>query len=143
MSPDPKNLQIMKSLIRFIFPAFLLGLLFLAACEDPDGPDDGDVRAKYTFTWTCSESGGMNYPVTITEDPSNTTQVLIANFHYLGNSEKAYAIATSNNLTIPSQDVCGNTVNGSGTLVNANKITLRYYVNNHVDIDTVDASYTR
>lgn len=133
----------MKKLLPLITAALLLFATGLASCDDPAVPDDTDPRANYTFTWTCAEEGGLTYPVTITEDPSNSSRVLMANFHYFGNSEKAYAIATSNNLTLPSQELCNNTISGSGTLVNANKITLKYYVNNHSTIDTVNAVYTK
>jgi hypothetical protein len=133
----------MKTTIKILSALFVLSMLVFAACEDPNGPDEGDVREKYVATWTCTEQGGMTYPVTISLDANNSSQVLIANFHYLGNTEKAYAIATTNNLTLPTQDVCGNTINGSGTLVTASKITLKYYVDNQTTIDTVDATYTK
>lgn len=133
----------MKTLIKFASAALVLAMLSLVACEVTDDPDGTDVRDKYVSTWTCTESGGLSYPVTITLDESNSTQILIANFHYLGAAEKAYAIATTNNITIPSQELCANTISGSGTLDNPNKITLKYYVNNHSTIDTVNATYTK
>jgi hypothetical protein len=133
----------MKTFFRFASAALLLSILTLVACEDIDDPDGTDVREKYVSTWTCQESGGISYPVTITLDEANSTQILIANFHYLGSAEKAYAIATTNNITIPSQELCGNTINGSGTLDNPNKITMKYYVNNHSTIDTVNATYSK
>ena len=133
----------MKKYLSILTAALVLSMLGVASCDDPTVPDDTDPRAKYTFTWTCAESGGLTYPVAITEDPANSSQVLLANFHYFGNSEKAHAIATSNNLTLPSQELCNNTISGSGTLVNAEKITMKYYVNNHSTIDTVNAVYTR
>ncbi len=134
----------MKKLAYFLSTLMVVSFLALSSCEDPNvTPDDTDVRAKYTYTWTCTEEGGMSYPVTISLDASNSSQVLIANFHYFGNNEKAKAIATTNNLTLPSQEVCANTINGSGTLTNSNKITMKYYVNNHSTTDTVNATYTK
>jgi hypothetical protein len=123
----------------------IIALFGLNSCDpNADNPNtDEDVRAKFVATWTCVEAGGMSYPVTITLDPSNSTQVLIGNFHFLGANEKAKAIATSNSLTIGSQELCSNTIHGSGILVNANKITLLYYVDNHSSIDTVNATYTK
>jgi len=142
--PRPQKFTTIKKYIYFLSAAFVVFMLGLSACEDPNlNPDDTDVRAKYTYTWTCVEEGGMSYPVTITLDAANSTQVLIANFHYFGSSEKAAAIATANNLTLPSQEVCANTINGSGTLVSASKVNMKYYVNNHSTIDTVNATYTK
>ena len=134
----------MKKSFKLLPLAVFLALLSLNACDpNADNPDNTDVRAQYVATWTCAEQGGMTYPVIITLDSSNSTQILMDNFHYLGAGHKAMAIATTNNLTLPSQELCANTINGSGTLVNANKITLLYYVNNHSTIDTINATYTK
>lgn len=129
----------------FIFPlvALILTIICFASCETTVPDDNQNVREQYVAPWNCTEQSGMSYPVTITLDANNSTQVLIGNFHYLGTNEKAYAIATTNNLTIPSQEICSNTINGGGTLNNANKITMKYYVNNHSTIDTVNATYTK
>jgi hypothetical protein len=133
----------MKKFIYVLSTLFVVSLLGLSSCDEPVNPDDTDARASYTYTWTCTETGGMTYPVTISLDPSNSAQVLLANFHYFGANEKAAAIATTNNLTFPSQEVCANTITGGGTLNNNNKITLKYYVNNHSTIDTINAIYTK
>jgi hypothetical protein len=135
----------MKKRLKIFFFIGILAIAGLSGCDpNVDGPDNtDDVRTKYVASWTCSETGGMSYPVTITLDPANSTQVLLGNFHFFGASYQARAIATSNNLTLSSQELCGNTINGSGTLVNANKITMLYYVNNHATIDTINATYTK
>jgi hypothetical protein len=134
----------MKTINKITAAAFTLALMTFVACEDPDVPDEGDVREKYVASWTCTEVGGMPpYTVTISLDPSNSSQVLLGNFHYFGAGEHAKAIATANNLTIPSQELCANTISGSGTLTTTTKITMKYYVNNHSTIDTVNATYTK
>jgi len=133
----------MKSTIKYLGVILILGLLSLAACETTDINPDEDVRAPYLGTWSCSETSGMTYNVTVTLDQNNSTQILIGNFHLLGASEKAYAIATTNNLTLPSQVISGFTINGSGNLINNNLITMKYYVNDNADVDTVNATYTK
>jgi hypothetical protein len=134
----------MKKYISYLSFLLLLGLGVLSSCdENVTNPTDTDVRSKYAFTWTCQEIGGMSYPVTITKDPNNSTQVLMANFHYLGNDQHAIGIPTATTLTIGSQELCGNTIHGNGTLVNDNKITLKYYVDNHSSVDTVEATYSK
>ena len=134
----------MKKFPRAIFILFTVSLAFLASCEDPENNnEDENIRAKYTGSWSCAEAGGMTYPVNITEDPSNSAQVLIGNFHYFGTSYKAYAVVTTNNITIPSQELCGNTINGDGTLTGTSRIELKYYVNDHTDIKTVNAVYSK
>lgn len=136
----------MKSPARLLFLISLVILTVLNSCDTGTNPGDdpaADVRDQFTGNWNCSEASGPNYPVTISKDPSNSSQVLIYNFHLLGQTEKVFAIATSSTLSIPTQSVSGNTVNGNGTLVNANRITMKYYVNNQTDIDTVNANYNR
>jgi hypothetical protein len=132
----------MKKSTKIVFGFLLIGLLGLISCEEVNTDPDADPRAQYLGSWSCSESG-VNYTVTIGLDPSNSSQILINNFHYFGANEKAYAIATQNNLTIPTQAILSNTVYGSGDLVNNNKITIKYYVNNQTDIDTINAVYTK
>lgn len=116
----------------------------LNSCDKTSNdPPSTDTRAQYVGSWTCTESALVNYPVTITLDTSNSSQILIHNFHLLGTTSKAYAIATQNNLTLPTQAILSYTIHGSGDLVNGNKITMKYYVNNLTDIDTINAVYTK
>jgi hypothetical protein len=135
----------MNKSLKYLLMACIIALSFLNSCDTSvnDPNTDQDVREKYVAKWLCIELNGPTYEVTISIDPSNSTQILIGNFHLLGASAKAYAIATSNNITIPSQEICGNTVNGSGTLVNANKINVQYTFNDHSSTLTVNATYTK
>jgi hypothetical protein len=134
----------MKKSAKFIMAVALISLVALDSCNKSDNPPDNtDVRTKFVADWSCVEQGGMTYPVSISLDSNNSSQVLIGNFHFFGSGIKATAIATSNALTIPTQEICSNTVHGSGTLVNSNKINMLYYVNNHSTIDTVSATYTK
>jgi len=134
----------MKSLLKYTAFFLIIGLFALSSCDPNENINpDQDVRAPYLGTWLCVELSGMTYSVTVTLDQANSTQILIGNFHLYGANEKAYAIATANNLALPSQTVCGNTIHGSGNLVNDNKFTLKYYVNDGADIDTVNATYTK
>ncbi len=134
----------MKNLVKYIAFFLVIGMFTLYSCDPNDTIDpDQDVRAAYLGTWLCTETSGMSYSVTVTLDQANSTQILIGNFHLYGASEKVYAIATANNLTLPSQVICGNTVNGSGNLVNESMFTMKYYVNDLTTIDTVNATYTK
>jgi hypothetical protein len=133
----------MKKSANFIFGFLLISLLFLSSCEKTNTDPDTDPRAQYLGSWTCAESALGNYPVTISLDSSNSSQILIHNFHLWGSSGNAYLIATQNNLTLPTQNILTNTVNGSGNLVNNNKFTLTYYVNDGTNITTVNAVYTK
>lgn len=141
----PKNL-FMKKLISKSLVIFFLGtILFITSCQKDNGTTDTDVRTKYTGSWFCVEQSTLSYTVNISLDPSNSAQILLANFHYQGDGEKAYATATTSSFTIPYQGMCNNAihVSGTGSFVNDNKLTLVYYVNNQTDIDTIHATYTK
>jgi hypothetical protein len=134
----------MKKSVRLLMAAAAISLVGLNSCDNSvNPPNETDVREKFVASWSCVEAGGAAYPVTITLDPNNSSQVLIGNFHFLGTGIKATAIPTTSAITIPSQDLCSITFNGSGTLVTANKINLHYYANNHSTIDTISATYTK
>jgi hypothetical protein len=133
----------MKKSVNLIPGILLIGLLGLSSCEKTNTDPDTDPRGQYLGTWSCTESPLVNYPVVINLDSSNSSQILIHNFHLFGSNEKAFAIATQNNLTLPSQIILNNTIHGSGNLINNNKFTLKYYVNTQTDIDTINAVYTK
>lgn len=133
----------MRKYLRLINIVFLVILTGLFGCNTDSGGPDSDVRVKYTGNWTGTESSGISYPVTIELDAGNSSQIVIKNFHYFGQNEKAYAIATASTLTFASQVICGNTITGSGTYVSSNKITLKYYVNSQASIDTINATYSK
>jgi hypothetical protein len=132
-----------RSIVLLFFIVFQLSILILSSCDKTNNDPPADVRTPFLGAWTCNEVLLGNYPVYISLDSTNSSQVLIQNFHDFGSNEKAYAIATQNSLTLPTQVILNNTFYGSGTLVNNNKITMKYYVNNHTDIDTINAVYTK
>ena len=132
----------MKKLIKISFALLFVSLIGLSSCEEANNDPDIDPREQYVGTWSCNESG-INYSVVIGLDQGNSSQILINNFHYFGANEKAYAIATQNNLTLPTQIILNNTIYGSGTLVSSERINLKYYVNDQTDIDTINAVYTK
>ena len=134
----------MKKSLRLLFLFFFLLIFFgLNSCDKTNNDPTADPRAQYLGTWSCSESATVNYHVIISLDSSNSSQILLYNFHMLGNNQKAYAIATQNNLTLPEQGILGKIIYGSGDLINNNKFTLKYYVNDSTNIDTIHAVYTK
>jgi hypothetical protein len=123
----------------------LLGLV-LASCT-PDAnedPNPNDPRQKFLGTWLVQESGKskLTYQVNITENPNNSTEVLISNFYNFG--IKPYAVITSGTITLPVQSFSsqGIEVNGSGEY-STNKIQWIYYVNDGADLDTIISVYTK
>jgi hypothetical protein len=119
-----------------------LMLFFEVGCEDNPVDPETDARTNYLGNWLCTEEAG-SYNVSIVIDSNNSSQIFIRNFHLMGQNEKAYALATTNNLTLPTQTILNNTFYGSATLVTANQIKWKYYVNDQTNIDTISAVYTR
>ena len=90
---------------------FLLVALFfavLAGCT-PETDDDFSLpRDKYRGSWFCQDNEGIGivgYNATISDDPSNSTQVLIHNYFKLEGT--VYAIVTDETITVPNQKMQG------------------------------------
>jgi hypothetical protein len=136
----------MKKFIKNFAIIFFFGTaLFLNSCQKDNGTTDTDARTKFVGSWFCVEQSTLSYTVNISLDPSNSSQILLNNFHYQGDNEKAYATATESSFSIPYQGMCNNAihVHGTGNFINANKLTVIYYVNNQSDVDTISATYTK
>jgi hypothetical protein len=137
----------MKSLKKLL-PLFAL-TLFLASCTlDEDlGPITGDDRDKFTGTWMFSESPAarsISYSVTISNDPSNSSQVLLKNFGNMGHSYSAYGIVTSKAIYIPSQEMSdGLFVEGNGTLISTDNMSWTYNIEGGGDSEDYEATAVR
>lgn len=137
----------MKSLVRII-PLFAL-TLFMASCAlDEDlGPISGDDRDKFTGTWLFSESPAarsISYSVTISNDPSNSSQVLLKNFGNMGNSYSAYGIVTSNAIYVPSQEMSdGLFIDGDGSLTSTDNMTWTYTIEGGGDSENYEATASK
>jgi len=119
-----QNLRNIKGLM------FLMILGFLSCnLEDDILSDPGDDRDKFVSTWSVSETCfKANYTVKITIDPSNSAQVLLANFGNPGpNYGPAVGIVAGNKIYVSTQNTGdGWTVNGTGTLQDTHTINWSY-----------------
>lgn len=137
----------MKRFFWILFIA-LAGSLFIISCQPDDPADDTpvDPREKYHGSWLCTESSSMSYTVNIVADSTNTTQLKLYNFHHLGFEEKVFGIVSNTTITIPSQTACLGTVTLEGTAtMQSNNTTIDFYytVNDGVNLDTIQAVYTK
>ncbi|HLN52465.1 MAG TPA: hypothetical protein VK212_02080 [Lentimicrobium sp.] len=137
----------MKSLLRII--PLLAMTLYIASCTlDEDlGPITGDDRDKFNGTWLFSESPAarsISYSVTISDDPSNSSQVLLKNFGNMGNSYSAYGIVTSNSIYVPSQEMSdGLFVEGEGSLTSADNMSWTYTIEGGGDSENYEATASK
>lgn len=137
----------MKSLLKLL-PLVIITLYLTSCTLDEDmGPISGDDRDKYTGTWLFSESPAarsISYSVTISNDPSNSAQVLLKNFGNMGNSYSAYGIVTSSYINIPSQEMSdGLFIEGQGSLTSTNTMSWTYTIEGGGDSQNYEATASR
>jgi hypothetical protein len=142
----------MKKLLSLSRYAAILMVLAASSCapeeEDPT-PTTNDDRDRFVNTngWSCqensSQTGASTFTVHILKSSSSTTQIQIENFYNFGFANKATASASGNSFTIASQQLSGNTIQGSGALQANGTITMNYIVNNGSAIDTCSAVLTK
>jgi hypothetical protein len=136
-----------KIILNTVVVISLFGFFYACTPDKPPQPT-GDPRDKFVGNWSCNESshlyGSHTFYVSITLDPSNSSQILMANFYQLGSGQKAYGIVANNYVNIPSQTVSGCSVRGSGNMNSSgNQISWNYYINDGADIDTCTAVYNK
>lgn len=139
-----KNTNAMKNTLNKLL--LLTLVLVMSACtldEDLDPLDPGDDRDKFTGSWIFSETiiRSTSYQVTISNDPSNSSQVRLSNLGNIGGS--AYGIVTSSRITVPSQEVSGMVLEGSGTLTSENEMEWEYTVTADGNQDVCTAVATK
>jgi hypothetical protein len=136
-----------KNLLAIIILGAFISILYSCNSNDSNATSS-DPRENFIGTWTCNESSHLNgnsaFQVTISLNPNNSSQILLADFYHLGTSQKVYGVVANTNVTIPQQTVSGFSIKGSGTITNNNtKINWNYYANNGADLDTCTAVYTK
>ncbi len=137
------------------------GMLFIAvfsltlfACQpdntNPDTPNES-LRNKIIDYWSVDESSQIyksvnsKYTVELIKD-NDSSKVLIDNFYNLGYGKQAKAVINENySVSIPSQEVDGFLISGSGTVDHGLKrIDLSYITDDQGGVvDTVTAVLTR
>jgi len=138
---------IMKSLRQLILSVVLVfGSLILFSCDPDTDPDNnGNAREKFIGSWTCVEASQITYTVVISASTTNESEILLANFHTLGQNEKAIGSVAGYSVTIPEQPMCSGDyiVKGSGLMgANQKTISFQYIVTSGTSTDTINATYT-
>jgi len=128
-----------KFLILIIF---LAGFLVLQSCAVTSDDEDGDID-KYFGTWSVSDQAArLNYNVTITANPSNSSEILLNNFADLNST--AVGLVVGNNIAIDNQSLGSNyMVNGSGSYINSSRLEFNFSLNDSIDIESRVAVFTK
>jgi hypothetical protein len=141
----------MKAISRSVFLFLSAVMMFAVSCEDLDNPDDtGDSRDKMTGTWQFIETSvkstkSMSYVVTITKDPNNNSQVILANFVNPGTSDiQSVGIATSSQIVVNEQTLSnGWVIEGSGKLDGTETMNWNYSIIVGGDLEQYTAVATK
>lgn len=139
------------SLSRFALILALMVTAVSCAPEEDEEPDPTvtDDRDKFVHSngWSCAEnssqSGTSTFTVHINKSTTNESQIFIENFYNFGFQNKATASVSGSSFTIASQQLAGNTVQGSGTMQSNGTVTMNYTVNSGSAIDTCTATLTK
>ncbi|MFH0894257.1 MAG: hypothetical protein V2A54_07465 [Bacteroidota bacterium] len=141
----------MKTSTRLVVftSVFMLFAAFYACTPDTPDPVVVDPRDKFEGNWTCqefcsSDNTNTTFSVSISTNSTTESEILISNFSLLGAGYSAKGIVSDYNLTIPSQTVSSNTVQGTGTMnTGQNSISLSYTINDGAATFSYTATYTK
>ncbi len=117
-------------------------LIMLQSCAITDNGPTDDIT-KYVGTWSVSDqSARLNYSVTITANPSNSSEILLSNFADLGNT--ATALVVGNSVEIDNQSLGSDyTVQGSGSYISDKKLEFSFTLNDGIDTESRTATFTK
>lgn len=124
----------MKTIFSLSLFLAALTVLFISACEPVDGdPVSDDPRDAYVGEWQFIESFKstevQSYLVTITKDPSNSSQILLANFGNPGSNDiYAVGLVTTSQVVISQQKLVNSSwvVQGAGSFSNVAKTAMNW-----------------
>lgn len=120
----------MKKIHYLLFIAASFAISSCASDDKDEATPSTDLRDNFVAYWNVIENsttigGQTTFVVNITKSTTNSNEIILNNFS--GLSQSARASVSNNNITIPYQQL--GTVGftqGSGTLTNANTMSLTY-----------------
>jgi len=125
--------------LLFIFAAGFCG----CTVDDDPGGGDPDPRDKYLGSWQVSDQPArLNYEVSIQNNPSNSTEVLLQNFADLGGS--AIGLVVGNSIIIDKQSIGGNfQVEGTGSYIKSTELSFTYELDDGIDVENRTAVFSK
>lgn len=134
----------MKTVLKPFYVISLAIAFLVSSCIlDEDVDPTTDPLDKFLGSWSVSDNElKLNYEVTISRDPNNSTMVLMSNFAGSGGSAKALAVGSS--LVVESQTIGQNwLVNGTGSYRNTSRIDFPYALTIGGSQESRSAIFTR
>ena len=132
-----KTLRLFKAVTVFITVVLLFN-----SCAPTDDNELNPIT-KFVGTWSVNDQAArLNYEVTIDYNPLNSAEVVLKNFADLGNS--AVGLVVGNTIVIDNQVLSGdNSVSGSGSYINENKLSFNYQLDNGIDTESRVAIFSK
>ena len=121
----------MKSINLLPVILFITLAVLFHSCSSDDTAEPnipGADRDKYVGSWICTETYSGQAPTSFTinvQKHGEDDTLYVYNFNNLGSPFYAIWLVSGNSVTIPSQNVSGFSISGSGFYVNE-KINLTY-----------------
>ena len=140
---------VQRRIAGFTVPVLLFVISFFALTLTSCEPEDLEARNKFIGKWLVEEASSlydgstMTFTVNIKASPDDPDEIIISNFYNM--NVDAYAYITGNNVTIPRQLICDDTieVHGSGSYQSNGDIHMTYITDNGADEDTLTAVLTK
>ena len=128
----------------FLKIVLLSVVIFASSCKQEENTSFDSIDGNWSCSETSSEFGMQQYDVKITRDSQDTTKYYFDNFYQLGSGIKTYGYLDEYSVTIPTQIVDGQTLNGTGEVSGSFKsISLTYTADDGGGvIDNISATYT-
>lgn len=128
-----------KYFLSFIF---LLGILLIGSCAITTDEETDDLQ-KYVGVWNVvDQAAKLNYNVTITTNPSNSSEILLDNFANLGTT--AIGLVIGNSVVIDNQLLGADySVSGDGSYINSIKLEFNFDLNDGIDSEARIAVFTK
>lgn len=132
----------MKNQIRLVVLGMVTVMMFFASCIPEDNSDLNPVD-KFLGTWSVSDNAvRLNYQVTISSNPLNSAEVLMSNFADMGKS--AVGLVVDNTIVVEGQTLVGNySVSGTGSYVSDSRLNFNYELNDGIDVETRQATFSK
>jgi len=121
----------------------LVVFLFFQSCAIEDDSDYSDPREKFIGTWNVSDQPGrINYAVSISKNPAQSTHVLLNNFADMGGS--ADGLVVGNRIIIDKQPIGNDFLsNGTGTYISENRLEFTFALDDGIDLEDRKAVFSR
>lgn len=133
----------MKYNIILLLSLFFLTItLIIGSCTIASDENTDNIQ-KYIGTWNVvDQAAKLNYNVTITYNPSNSSEILLNNFADIGTT--AIGLVVGNSIIIDNQQLSSDySTSGNGYYINSVKLEFNFNLNDGINNEARTALFTK